>query len=99
MPKTTTAPLPGRILACAALLCGLTLSASAFAQMNPAATPQPAQGPAGNPMCPRLEAQLATIDHGGSNDPGKDDQIRRYQEAQTKQQGELDHATQQAKRM
>jgi hypothetical protein len=51
-------------------------------------------------MCPRLETQLATIDRGGgSGDPGKDDQIRRYQEAQAKQQGELDHATQQAKRM
>jgi hypothetical protein len=87
------------MLACAALLCGLALSASAFAQMNPAATPAPSQGPAGNPMCPRLEAQLATIDRGGSNDPGKDDQIRRYQDAQANQQAELDRATQRAKRM
>jgi hypothetical protein len=99
MPKTLTAPLPGRILACAALLSGLALSTSAFAQMNPAASPAPSQGPAGNPMCPRLEAQLATIDRGGSSDPGKDDQIRRYQEAQSKQQAELDRVTQQAKRM
>jgi hypothetical protein len=51
-------------------------------------------------MCPRLEAQLATIDHGGGNgDPAKDDQIRRYQDAATKQQGELDRVTSQAKRM
>jgi hypothetical protein len=50
-------------------------------------------------MCPRLEAQLATIDHGGSGDPAKDDQIRRYQDAAAKQQGELDRVTSQAKRM
>src|SRR6266700_8392803 len=101
MPKTLTAPLPGRILACAALLGGLALSSGDLAQMNPAAPPPPStQGPAVNPMCPRLEAQLATIDRGGSSgDPTKDDQIRRYQDAQTKQQGELDRVTQQAKRM
>ena len=50
-------------------------------------------------MCPRLEAQLATIDRGGSGDPAKDDQIRRYQDAAAKQQGELDRVTSQAKRM
>src|SRR6202035_3208923 len=32
-------------------------------------------------------------------DPAKDDQIRRYQDAATKQQGELDRVTSQAKRM
>jgi Protein of unknown function (DUF2865) len=42
---------------------------------------------------------LATIDRGGSGDPAKDDQIRRYQDAATKQQGELDRVTSQAKRM
>jgi hypothetical protein len=50
-------------------------------------------------VCPRLEAQLATIDHGGAGDPAKDDQIRRYQDAATKQQAELDRVTQQARRM
>jgi hypothetical protein len=101
MPKTPTAPLPGRILACAALVGGLALSSPAFAQNNPAApSPPPSQGAPINPMCPRLEAQLATIDHGGgSGDPSKDDQIRRYQDAQAKQQGELDRVTQQARRM
>jgi hypothetical protein len=49
-------------------------------------------------MCPRLEAQLATIDRGGA-DPAKEDQIRRYQDAATKQQAELDRVTLQAKRM
>src|SRR5689334_10061592 len=60
----------------------------------------PAQaGPAVNPVCPRLEAQLATIDRGGSGDPARDDQIRRYQDAATQQQAELDRVTMQAKKM
>ena len=60
----------------------------------------PPQGAPVNPMCPRLEAQLATIDRGGgSGDPAKEEQIRRYQDAQAKQQGELDRVTSQAKRM
>ncbi len=52
-------------------------------------------------MCSRLEAQLATIDRGtgGTGDPARDDQIRRYQDAASKQQGELDRVTTQAKRM
>ncbi len=74
-------------------------------QASPGPPPQGAQGPQGapgpavNPVCPRLEGQLATIDRGGSGDPAKDDQIRRYQDAQSQQQGELDRVTTQAKRM
>ncbi len=86
------------MLACAALICGGALSVDAWAQMTPGAPPPP--GAAVNPVCPRLEAQLVTIDRGGgSGDPAKDDQIRRYQEAATRQQGELDRVTSQAKRM
>ena len=60
----------------------------------------PQQGAQGNPICIRLEGQLATIDRGaGTGDPAKDEQIRRYQDAQAKQQAELDRVTQQAKRM
>jgi hypothetical protein len=73
------------------------LSLDASAQMPPG---PPSQGAAPvNPMCPRLEAQLATIDRGGGGDPAKDEQIRRYQDAATKQQAELDRVTLQAKRM
>src|SRR5882762_6042624 len=93
-----------RILACTALLGSLTLSFGAAAQMSqgqmsPGQMPPPQGGPPVNPICPRLEAQLATIDRGGSNDPAKDEQIRRYQEAAAKQQSELDRVTSQAKRM
>jgi hypothetical protein len=81
------------------LLGSRALGVDAHAQMNPG-PPPPSQGAAVNPMCPRLEAQLATIDRGGgSGDPAKDEQIRRYQDAATKQQSELDRVTSQAKRM
>jgi hypothetical protein len=84
-----------RILACAVMVLTMTGSA-ALAQANPPA-PAPPPGAAVNPMCPRLEAQLASIDR-GSGDPAKAEQIRRYEEAAAKQQGELDRVTQQAKR-
>src|SRR5260370_37680650 len=99
MPESLIPPFSRWILACAALLGVSALSVDAWAQMNPAAPPP--QGAPVNPMCPRLEAQLATIDRGGSSgDPaGKDEQIRRYQDAGSKQHGELDVVTSQAKRM
>jgi hypothetical protein len=103
MPETLiTTPFFRWILASAVLLGVSALSVDAWAQMNPGAPqPPPPQSAAVNPMCPRLEAQLATIDHGGggSGDPVKDDQIRRYQDAATKQQSELDRVRSQAKRM
>jgi hypothetical protein len=88
-------------LACAVLLAAAVLGVDAHAQVSPGAPPPPPpQGSAVNPMCPRLEAQLATIDRGGSTgDPARDDQIRRYTDAATRQQGELDRVTSQAKRM
>jgi hypothetical protein len=85
------------ILTCAVLLGAAAVDTPAFAQMPPGAQPQGAQG---NPICIRLEGQLATIDRGaGTGDPAKDEQIRRYQDAQAKQQSELDRVTLQAKRM
>jgi hypothetical protein len=102
MPETLITPLSRWILACAALFGAAALSVGASAQMSQTLTqPQPPpqqQGAPVNPMCPRLEAQLATIDRGGG-DPAKDEQIRRYQDAAAKQQGELDRVTSQAKRM
>jgi hypothetical protein len=106
MPETLITPFSRWILACAALIGVSALSVDASAQMDPAGPPLPPQGVPGapgaapvNPMCPRLEAQLATLDRGGAGDPAKDDQIRRYQDAAAKQQAELDRVTQQARRM
>jgi hypothetical protein len=100
MPETLITPLSRWILACTALLAVSAMSVDARAQISPGAPqPPPSPGAAVNPMCPRLEAQLATIDRGGNGDPAKDEQIRRYQEAATKQQSELDRVTSQARRM
>src|SRR6202163_3745739 len=100
MPETLNTAFSRWILACAALLGAAALSVDARAQMNPGPQPPPSQGGAVNPMCPRLEAQLASIDRGsGGGDPTKEEQIRRYQDAQAKQQSELDRVTSQAKRM
>jgi hypothetical protein len=105
MPEPLIAFSSRKMLACAALLGSVLLSTSALAQMQPPLPPPPgaippgAPPPAVNPVCPRLEAQLATIDRGGSGDPARDDQIRRYQDAQSQQQAELDRVTMQAKRM
>jgi hypothetical protein len=93
MPNSLIVSCSRSILACAALLGVVGMDARA--QVNPGPPPPSA---AANPMCPRLEAQLATIDHGGG-DPAKDEQIRRYQDAASKQQAELDRVTSQAKRM
>jgi hypothetical protein len=110
MPEFTTASLIRRALACVVLIGGIALNSAAFAQMSPGAPPPapppppgaagPSTAPAVNPVCPRLEAQLATIDRGGSSgDPARDEQIRRYQDAAARQQSELDRVTMQAKRM
>ena len=98
MPETLIFFLSRWILACAALLGSLALSYDAYAQVNPGPPPSQAAPPV-NPMCPRLEAQLSTIDHGGSGDPARDEQVRRYQDAAARQQGELDRVTSQARRM
>ena len=97
MPQTLIAPLSRWILTCAVLF-GIAASGSdAVAQTPPGAAPPPSQA---NPICIRLEGQLAAVDRGaGGGDPAKEEQIRRYQDAQTKQQAELDRVTLQAKRM
>jgi uncharacterized protein DUF2865 len=116
MLQSLTNPLSRWLLACALFAAPLALSSSSLAQTSdsfaqmppgpgPGAAPPPQAGgqppgATGNPICQRLEVQLATIDRGaGTGDPAKDEQIRRYQEAQARQQGELDRVTQQAKRM
>src|SRR5262245_4342118 len=98
MLHTLTNPLSRWLLACALLAVplalpsqGLAQTNDSFAQMPPGAAPPPQAGQppgaTGNSFCQRLEMQLATIDRGaGSGDPAKDEQIRRYQDAQARQQ-------------
>jgi hypothetical protein len=80
-------------LASAALLGAATFSLGVSAQGYPPG----AQGGPGSPMCQRLTGQLASIDAGGG-DSAKADQLRRYEEAQGRQQAELDRVQGQARR-
>lgn len=48
-------------------------------------------------VCQRLEGQLAAIDR-GAGDPARAEQLRRYEEAASRQQGELDRMVAQGKR-
>jgi hypothetical protein len=74
--------------------CRALLSAAAFlaallpvnAQQQP---PQAAPQAQGNPYCSRLEAQLQAFDRSG-NDSGRAEQLRKFEEAATHQQGEID---------
>jgi hypothetical protein len=66
----------------------LAAATADVAAQNPPPGAMPGQpAPGQNPVCARLEAQLASIDRG---DPTRADQIRRYEEALQAQQGELD---------
>ena len=49
-------------------------------------------------LCTRLEGQLAAIDRGAGADPARAEQVRRYEEASGKQQGELDRMVAQSRR-
>ncbi|WP_398470151.1 DUF2865 domain-containing protein [Tardiphaga sp.] len=89
-------------LACAALIGAFAFYGEALAQGYPAQVYPPGQAQqqqSANPMCGRLEAQLATIDRGNGLDPARAEQIRRFEDAVSKQQAELDRVSQQAKRM
>src|ERR1700737_3652018 len=68
------------------------------APASPAAPVPAAPAPARNPVCLRLEAQLAAVDR-GTVDPAKADQIKRYEDSSAKQQAELDRLGQQSQRL
>ena len=76
----------------------LLASAPAWSQGLPPPPAPIAQNPTGqNPVCTRLEAQLASVDR-GAGDPARADQIKRYEESLSKQQGELERVSTQARR-
>jgi hypothetical protein len=75
--------------ACALVVAAAVLSASVAAW---------AQAPSANPVCQRLEAQLAALDRGNS-DPQRAEQIRGAQDAAQRQQFEVDKLVAQGRRM
>lgn len=81
-----------------ALLSVTALSASAQQPQGWPPGPGAAQAPGQNPLCARLEGQLNAIDRGGG-DPARAEQVRRYEEASTRQQGELDRMVEQSRRL
>src|SRR5262245_11711748 len=75
-----------------------------FSPPPPNPVPAPNTSPAPNAgtrsqACLRLESQLAAIDRGAGVDPAKAEQIKRYEDAATKQQAELDRLGQQSQRL
>jgi hypothetical protein len=76
------------------------LLATASAAVAQGALPPPAAGasPAQNPVCVRLEAQLAAVNR-GITDPGRAEQINRYEDAAARQQAELDRMVAQSRKM
>ena len=81
------------------LLRGLglfVLAAGAFGAGAAAQTP-PDQPAASNPICVRLEGQLAMITRGAA-DPARADQIKRSEDAVAKQQADLDRVLAQSKK-
>jgi Protein of unknown function (DUF2865) len=89
---------------CLALPVLLLCTAPAAAQFGYPPTSAAASPPSGatavarNPVCLRLEGQLAAVDRGGT-DPAKTEQIRRNEEAAAKQQAELDRLAEQSQRL
>jgi hypothetical protein len=59
----------------------------------------PPAGAAANPVCGRLEAQLAAIDRGAGADPARAEQTRRIEETLNKQQADLDRTRAQWQRL
>jgi len=72
------------------LVAAMALAAAAAAQTGP-------DQPSGNPICARLEAQLANLERGAA-DSGRGEQIRRYEESIARQQADLDRAIAQSRR-
>jgi hypothetical protein len=90
----------GALAAATAAALGVLVAPSLAQPWPPgpgSASPQPGQSYQSQ-LCTRLEGQLAAMDRGGSADPARAEQVRRYEEASAKQQGELDRMVAQSRR-
>lgn len=74
----------------------VAMTASAQQPQYPPGPGMPQAAPGQNPVCARLEGQLGAIDRGG--DPARAEQIRRYEDAASRQQSELDRMVEQSRR-
>lgn len=71
------------------VLLALTVTAAAQSTMN---SPPAPGSQAANPVCARLEGQLASINNGSSADNARASQIKQAEDAVSRQQAELDRA-------
>jgi hypothetical protein len=74
---------------------GLSSGPLAVPPRQPVANAPPSAAASSNPICVRLESQLAALNQ-GAGDPARADQIRRTEDAIAKQQGDLDRTVAQA---
>jgi hypothetical protein len=74
---------------------GLSSGPLAAPPRQPVANAPPSAAASSNPICVRLESQLAALNQ-GAGDPARADQIRRTEDAIAKQQGDLDRTVAQA---
>jgi Protein of unknown function (DUF2865) len=82
-----------------ALLAGVSAAAAQGALPPPPGTiPNQSPVPGQNPVCSRLEGQLAQVNR-GITDPARADQAKRYEDAVNKQQAELDRMVGQSRKM
>jgi uncharacterized protein DUF2865 len=75
------------------------LAVAAGATVANAQPPLPPAAAQRNPVCVRLESQLAMVDRGGQIDPQRAEQIKRYEDTAQRQQAELDRLSAQGRRM
>jgi Protein of unknown function (DUF2865) len=96
---TMTGTFPRRMafvtLLALAAPCGAPAPASAQGTYQQAAPP----GAATNPVCGRLEGQLAAIDRGAGGDPARAEQARRIEDTMNKQQADLERTQAQWQRL
>jgi hypothetical protein len=78
-------------------LVSFSCIAISFAMAQTAPPPPNPDQAGSNPICLRLESQLAAL-RGGAGDP-RTDQVKRYEDAVAKQQADLDRTVAQSKRL
>jgi Protein of unknown function (DUF2865) len=93
MNETVMRTLLRRVIPAALAVAACATIANAQAPLPPPASQQR------NPVCVRLESQLAMVDRGAQVDPQRAEQIKRYEDNAQRQQAELDRLTAQGRKM
>jgi Protein of unknown function (DUF2865) len=99
------ATFPRRIAHAALLTLAMPVAAGAQgtypqgAPQAPQGVPPPGAAAPANPVCARLETQLAAIDRGAGADPARAEQTRRIEETLNRQQADLDRTQAQWQRL